>query len=483
MQQNQLGQGLELYAQLTKDGPQLGFVLDEYGRAAAKAGEYDLADQIWTQILNRGPKTADLLLSIAGEYAKIWQFAKSRALSRQAVELEPNNFTAQLNLASLLSRSGGTEEARQAIDRCLHMDPRHEQARCFSAHLKRRENKLDEAEQEFQDLLSSNLKDSYGMYLCHSELARIFDRTERFHDAMDYLRKAKQLAAKTINIHQARKTFDERRERVLRKAQSLPRNILNTWKESFPTSARKAIPPLAFLGGHARSGTTLLERILDAHPSVAACDESLAFMTIGPLVDVTLPQIPVEHLNFVRQRYMTNLTKVLESSADGKILVDKNPAVTAYLPAFLRAFPELRVLIALRDPRDVLISCYFEDVIQVSHLSFENLAELYSSIMGVWLAVREWEGLTWTQTRYEDIVVDLPKEGRRVTEFLGLEWHENQVHFHDQNREKPILSTANYHNVTKPVYARSVGRWQAYEDHLAPALPMLEPFCKEFGYA
>ena len=64
---------------------------------------------------------------------------------------------------------------------------------------------------------------------------------------------------------------------------------------------------------------------------------------------------------------MKNLTKVLEAPAEGKILVDKNPPVTAYLPAFLRAFPELRVFIALRDPRDVLVSCYFQNLIQVSH--------------------------------------------------------------------------------------------------------------------
>jgi len=103
--------------------------------------------------------------------------------------------------------------------------------------------------------------------------------------------------------------------------------------------------------------------------------------------------------------------------------------------------------------------------------------------MDVWLAVREWSGLDWLQTRYEDIVVDLQKEGRRVTEFLGLDWQENQARFHDQNREKPVMSTANYHNITKPVYARSVGRWRAYERYLAPVLPTLEPYCKEFGYA
>ena len=165
-----------------------------------------------------------------------------------------------------------------------------------------------------------------------------------------------------------------------------------------------------------------------------------------------------------------------------KSFVDKNPPITAYLPAFLRAFPELRVLIALRDPRDVLVSCYFQTLVQVSHLSFEKLAQHYACIMDVWLAVREWEGLSWMETRYEDIVTDLQKEGTRVTNFLGLEWHENQASFHEKNRQKPVLSS-NYNDVTQPVYRRSIGRWQAYEKYLAPALPALEPYCRTFGYA
>ena len=71
---------------------------------------------------------------------------------------------------------------------------------------------------------------------------------------------------------------------------------------------------------------------------------------------------------------------------------------------------------------------------------------------------------------------------RRVTQFLGLQWHENQARFHEKNREKPVMST-NYNDVTQPVYKRSVGRWQVYEKYLAPVLPVLEPYCKIFGYA
>lgn len=122
-------------------------------------------------------------------------------------------------------------------------------------------------------------------------------------------------------------------------------------------------------------------------------------------------------------------------------------------------------------------------MIKFSHLSFENLAELYKSVMDVWLAVREWEGIAWLETRYEDIVADLEKEGSQVTRFLGLEWHENQARYHDQNREKPIMSTSNCTNVGKPVYAKSMGRWQVYEKYMGSALPALEPYCQKFGYA
>ena len=473
-------EALKLYAQLAKDYAK-GNLWDEYSRTAAAAGEFDLAEKLWEKIRSVEPNTASLLLHLAEEHGKIWLFSKARALSFEAANLEPRNLSVQLSLASFLARTNSVEEARAAVEKCLELDPRSEPARYLSAHLYRRESKLAEAEQQFRDMLACGLRDPQVRYFCHLELARTLDLTERFDEAMVELLEAKQLAAQTMNLAEAVEMFDERRERVVRKARALPRNILTIWATAFPPEKRSAAPPLAFLGGHARSGTTLLERILDAHSSVAACDEALAFQTIAPLIDVSAPEIPAEGLNFLRQRYLKNLTKVLETPASEKVLVDKNPPVTAYLPAFLRAFPELRALIALRDPRDVMVSCFFQTLVQASHLSFERLAQHYGCVMDVWLAVREWEGLAWMETRYEDIVADMQKEGTRVTKFLGLEWDRNQAQYYEKNREKPVLSS-NYNDVTKPVYKRSVGRWQAYEKYLAPVLPALEPYCKKFGY-
>lgn len=190
-------------------------------------------------------------------------------------------------------------------------------------------------------------------------------------------------------------------------------------------------------------------------------------------------------LNVLRRRYLEDLRGEVKIRDGEKLLLDKNPSPTAFLPVWLRVFPELRVLIALRDPRDVVISCYFQNIpltiINSNWLSLERVAKNYADLMSIWLEVREWEEFEWTETRYEDIVTDVEKEGRRVTEFLGLAWHEEQARFYEKSATKK-LNSPTYHDVTQPVYGRAVGRWHAYEKYLEPVMPVLEPFCRAFGY-
>jgi tetratricopeptide (TPR) repeat protein len=471
-------EGLALYAKLSAESPDCGA---EYGRAAAHCGDFDLAVRIWEKIRSADPNNFAYIHWLAGEYAKLGLNSKSRALLSTAAIMEPRNLDVQIKLAWLLSRTGGVEEGRDALNRCLALDARNQMALYLSAHLDRRENKFDAAEQQLRKLLSAGVTKPNVRYACRSELALILDRTERFDEAIAELKNAKKDAQKSNSLAKTKISF-VRRDKEVRETRALPKNILETWTKTFPNNVRATSPPLVFMTGSSRSGTTLLERILDAHPSLAACDEPFAFQKIQPYISVTAPQIPANELNVWRQRYVKNLAVHLGTTVENRTLLDKNPSHTFWLPAFLRTFPELRVLIGLRDPRDVLVSLYFQDQPQTNCLGFEQLAQHYSDVMELWLAVRDWKGLTWMETRYEDIVSDLEKEGKRVTQFIGLEWNESQARFHEKNREKPILST-NYSDVTKPVYSRAVGRWRAYEKHLKPFLPLFEPYCKKFGYA
>jgi tetratricopeptide (TPR) repeat protein len=468
-------EALALYATVVKQFPQGG---GEYGRAAADSGDFDLAFQIWEQFLRHQPGNAGLMARLAEEYQTIGLYARARELLAKAAEIEQRNLELQLKRAALLARTSSIDSARAAIAQCLELDARNPQALFLQARMQRRAGELAQAENQLRDLLASPPSDSSVHYSIHAELAQILDSTRRFDEAMTVLAQGKALARQAFHFAAERKAFYERHSGGVAQAVALPKSSLEKFAASFPTRARNAMPPVAFLSGCARSGTTLLERILDAHPKVAAFDESPAFKAIQQQVESST----VQGLNLLRHRYVKNLTAGSNSSANDRILLDKSPSRTLWLPGMLRLFPDLRCLIALRDPRDIMVSLYFQDHVGTNFLSLEELAHHYRQVMEVWLAVREWTSLTWMETRYEDVVADLPKEGARVTKFLGLEWHENQTRFFESNLEKPVMST-NYHDVSQPVYKRAVGRWQVYEKHLAPVFPVLEPFCQTFGYA
>ena len=166
--------------------------------------------------------------------------------------------------------------------------------------------------------------------------------------------------------------------------------------------------------------------------------------------------------------------------------MDKNPSPTASLHIWLRIFPELRVIIALRDPRDVIISCFFLNIMlnatNVNFLSLERTAKHYADLMDVWLRLRELGGFQWLETRYEDVVANVEGEGKRVTESLGLSWHPDQARYYETARRK-VLFAPTYHDVTQPVYKRAVGRWERYAEALEPIQSRLTPYCRAFGYA
>jgi hypothetical protein len=152
---------------------------------------------------------------------------------------------------------------------------------------------------------------------------------------------------------------------------------------------------------------------------------------------------------------------------------------------WLRIFPELKVIIAIRDPRDVLISCFFQNLTltatNANFLSLNRAAKHYADLMDVWLRMRELGGFDWIQVRYRDVVADLTGEGRRATEFLQLSWHEDQAKFHESARRKFLFSPT-YHDVTRPLQSRSVDRWKNYAEALAPIQDRLAPYCREFGF-
>lgn len=476
---------LAAYEPLTRAAPQVAVVWFEYGNAASGARRFETAHRAWSKARSFGSHNAELLTLIGHQYQGLRHPDKAQACMRQAAAADPRAINPRISLAVLLEKSHRLEEARAIVNQCLALDRNDDQARYLAAVLDRRTGADEAAERQFRDLVAAEPRHPYVRYACRYELAQLLDRRGEFDEAMQWLAQAKAIVRALTDTDLLQQSYDRDAANWRRLIEALPKNVLSLWNDLFPTAQRSTLPPLAFLGGHPRSGTTLLEQVLDAHPGVAAFDESGAFAErVLPAFNPSGAMTPTR-LNGLRAAYLENLLSEVGGAAPGMALVDKNPSPTLRLPVWLRVFPEIRIIIALRDPRDVVLSCYFQNLplngTNVNFLSLERLAVHYADMMDVWLRVREWENAPAIEIRYEDTVANLEGEGRRATEFLGLEWRPEQAKYHEKSRSKNLYSPT-YHDVTQPVYTRALARWRPYEKHLAPILPRLEPYCRAFGY-
>ena len=320
------------------------------------------------------------------------------------------------------------------------------------------------------------------------------DELGQYAEALRWLHDAKTLILQFADIALLQREYDHAEIQRRRLLASLTPEMIRIWQQ-------QALPGdfpfrMAFLGGHPRSGTTLLEQILDAHPGLLAFDEPMAFNRhisgslslpggSGKSQADSLHALKPARIQAARTGYLRSLLHEASGEPKAEVLLDKNPSLTALLPHWLRVFPQLKVIIALRDPRDVVLSCYFLNLVlnatNVNFLSLERTAKHYADLMDTWLRMRELGGFDWREIRYEDIVRQPEAEGTKATGFLGLSWQTGQGRFYETARQK-VLFAPTYHEVRQPVYGRAVGRWKNYASALEPLQAKLTPYCQAFGY-
>ena len=240
----------------------------------------------------------------------------------------------------------------------------------------------------------------------------------------------------------------------------------------------------------------MLEQVLDSHSCLISSDEREAFardifpaMWMTPMTPEPTREafdaIPQSRLAALRDRYWAHMEAALNEPIGERVHLDKNPTLTVVLPGFLRLLPEAKLLIALRDPRDVVVSCFMQylplNPNSVYFLTLERAAKRYVNDMTMWLKLRERIASPWIEVRYESTVVDLEREARRALDFLDLPWEAGVLNYRDRLSRKAVTSPT-YEAVSQPLYTRAIGRWKNYQKFLEPCLPILQPVIDAFGY-
>ncbi len=260
-------------------------------------------------------------------------------------------------------------------------------------------------------------------------------------------------------------------------------------------TTRRDVPQPVFILGFPRSGTTLVEQTLTAHPSVAAGDELPLIHDITGIMPRMLaspmayPEALAElwmgdrreGLDDLRDYYLQKVRQmgVLREGAD--FFTDKMPLNETHLGLTAMLFPEAPLIHVIRHPLDIMVSAISNHFTHGLYCAtaLETAASHYVRVMDLVQHYRSQMALRYLPLRYEDMVADQEGSVRAMLDFVGLEFDPRCLSFHENTR---YARTASYAQVTERLYDRSKFRYRHYLRHLEPVIPILRPIIERLGY-
>lgn len=507
---------------LSPDDPQC---LDQLGILQLLLGRPLMARDTLLRAFGRAPESPAIRIDAARACAACRDY-RAEDLLRPWREWLPLEESLQFDLASVFAQLGEAEAALELLEDLAQRAPSHTGAQLLRAGIYERVNRLDDAESLLNRIAASGAEvGSDGRSQIIHQRAQLAMRRREFAEARALLEQPDacnddqagcahwfSLGAvydklgDTAAAMRALETAHARQMDELRAgtphlfepdAEILPRAKARISEADYlgwpHLKAPDASQSPVFVMGFPRSGTTLLEQMLDAHPRLQSMDERPFFNILANQLDDIGVKIP-EDLHRLDQRDCDELRKGYLTMACSKVprrwdarLVDKNPLNMLWLPMIHRMFPRAQFILALRHPCDVVLSCYMQNfraaVLATASLSLERLANAYVAAMECWLYhVGVFKPEVFV-SRYEDLVADTPGQARRIAAFLGLEDADAMLRFDVRAREKGFIKTPSYTQVIEPVHRRSLGRWQRYREYLEPVLPVLRPLLEHWHYA
>jgi tetratricopeptide (TPR) repeat protein len=405
----------------------------------------------------------------------------------RALELEPGNLAATAALASIATHRGEHDEARRWAEQALKLAPGFPDAVLSLAAAELSSGDMLKAETLLHQLILDSRAGPSDKARASGLLGDVLDILGRCAEAFDAYAACNE-ALRQIHRRFASGTSMLAYTRALSAA--IEACTGQAWAQNPSADADSAeVLGHVFLLGFPRSGTTLLEVVLDGHPQVASIEEHelltdavLKFMR-EPLNFAALARADESELRTLRAAYWEGVRNAGIDVA-GKMFVDKYPLNTLKLPLIASLFPRAKVLFASRDPRDVVLSCFRRrfkmNPAMYELLTLPGAAAFYDAVMHFADQVRPLLRLDWREVRYESLVADFAQETREICAFLSLEWQADMGDFaaRVQVREHATPSTA---QLARGLDRSGIDHWKNYSTQLQPILAVLEPWVQRLS--
>ena len=361
------------------------------------------------------------------------------ALASYNIALEKDSAFAEAlaGKAEVLESLGKTEEAESVLSNA----PKSNSVLLALAKVRvaRKLNKPEHALQTIDSIMNQPLT-KYHKSNLQMNKGRVLEEMERYDEAWECWEEGNKLHGGKFPLDEHIKLVD---------------NIIDSSPKLLPDSTHETKP--IFVIGMFRSGTTLLEQILGAHPYIDVAgevDQILRFANEKPYPECVNDPNPKW-----QQQYIDRL------GSDNKFCTDKMPMNYLHIGLIHSLFPTAKFIHTTRNPLDTCVSC-FANSFSANHAYTSNLKDLagvyeqYQRIMAHWN--KQYSGLIY-EVPYESIVDDLEGTIKGVLAHIGIEFDPACLEFYNVRR---IAVTPSADQVRRPIYSSSVGRHKHFESHL-----------------
>ncbi len=439
----------------------------------------------------RKSRDITLLLDLA-EQLQYWNDYQGAAeLCKQAVQINPQEVRAFQLLALSHSRLNQNKLALAAGRQALKLVPGSAMLEILLATLEIADKQSEAARQRLEKVLQNPLLKAEERFRAHKELARVLDKLEIYDQVFPNLHASGQVAARLPEVQRQDANFVPK---LLERYQTeFDEALLSRWRDA--DFSNDPTPPV-FVMGFMRTGTTLTQEVLGAHPKVLVADETdLIMATANELkrlckqkgsVPEMLQQLDWEGVRHLRAFYWQRALSLFGDTLGDRVFLDKTTMNSIDLGLIHCLFPDAKLIFLLRDPRDVCLSCIMQTMTPnpstVHLLTWENTARFYAQVMQWWTHIKPRLTMAFMELRYEDAVFEFEPTFRQVFDFLGLEWNPEVADFHKHAAGK-VIASPSFNQVAQPLYSSSVGRWRHYAAEYPSVSTWLQPFIDAYGYS
>jgi tetratricopeptide (TPR) repeat protein len=427
-----------------------------YAYYLSKDAQFGLAIEMYSRALNLGidaPEEAHLnIANICMDHLSDHAAARKHLLA--ALAKNPSYASAYYNLGNLAEREGDREEAGSCFQKCLQLDAGNESALARLADTHRFTCKSDPLFEELQ----AKARQSRNADLLLAA-GRACEQLEDFDTAWQFFSKGKKVDALLSSVYRWQKTQA--------RFHSIMRQSNRDWLAQFAGQSHESI----FICGMFRTGSTLLEQVLAAHPAFTAGGEREFFPR---LIAREFPNYPAGLDNMAKGKVRTwtreHLEQTREVFGESSRTTDKRPDNFLYLGLIKAVLPSARFIVTERDWRDVAASIYS---VRLGHsqpyaTNLKNILHYIGLQTGL---IDHWEsvlGPDLIRIRYEDLVLRPQPTVAGLLNWLGETWDDRCLSFHEL---KNSVKTASVWQVREPLHSKSIGRWKKYK----------QPFEEAFG--